>query len=234
MIGSLLSSLTGTFVDAGGVIVASILGGLIGKRLSEKYKNVLIGILGFVAFSVGIESFSEYMPKSHYAVLFIVAMVAGTALGTWMDLEGKINGLTAGKSAGLGKSIITEIILSTLGALPIVGCIMAATEHNFTFLFINASLDFVMVLTLAAADGMGMMACAPVIFIYQFVIILIATFARGILTQPFITEIAILGGLMVASSGLSLMGLKDLKTSNMIPALLVPIIFFACKGIFGL
>lgn len=194
---------------------------------------MLLAILGFIAFAVGFESFAEYMPKSHYAVLFIVSMVVGTTLGTWMDLEGKINGLTAGKSAGLGKSIITEIILSTLGALPIVGCIMAATNHDFTFLFINASLDFVMVLTLAAADGMGMMVCAPVIFIYQFVIILIATFARQIPTQSFITEIAILGGLMVASSGLSLMGLKDLKTSNMTPALLVPIIFFACKGIFG-
>lgn len=232
MLGNIFQSLTGTFVDAGGVIVASIIGGLIGKKLNERYKAVLLSILGFVAFSVGIQSFAEYMPKSHYAVLFIISMVAGTALGTWMNLEGRIDNLTAGKSAGLAKSIITEIILSTLGALPIVGCIMAATSHDFTFLYINASLDFVMVLTLAAADGMGMMACAPVIFLYQFVIILIATFARSILTQPFITEIAILGGLMVASSGLSLMNIKDLKTSNMIPALLGPIIFFACKGIF--
>lgn len=232
MLGNIFQSLTGTFVDAGGVIVASIIGGLIGKKLNERYKAVLLSILGFVAFSVGIQSFAEYMPKSHYAVLFIISMVAGTALGTWMNLEGRIDSLTAGKSAGLAKSIITEIILSTLGALPIVGCIMAATSHDFTFLYINASLDFVMVLTLAAADGMGMMACAPVIFLYQFVIILIATFARSILTQPFITEIAILGGLMVASSGLSLMNIKDLKTSNMIPALLGPIIFFACKGIF--
>lgn len=232
MLGSVFQSLTGTFVDAGGIIVASIIGGLVGKKLNDKYKSVLLSILGFVAFSVGIQSFSEYMPKSHYAVLFIISMVIGTLLGTWMKLEDRIDGLTAGKSAGLAKSVITEVILSTLGALPIVGCIMAATSHDFTFLYINASLDFVMVLTLAAADGMGMMICAPIIFIYQFVIILIATFARSILVDPFITEIAILGGLMVASSGLSLMNIKDLKTSNMTPALLVPIIFFALKGIF--
>ena len=148
-----------------------------------------------------------------------------------MDLEDRINGLTAGKSAGLGKSITTEVILSTLGALPIVGCIMAATSHDFTFLFVNASLDFVMVTILAAADGMGMMICAPIIFIYQFVIILVATFARGALSDPFITEIAILGGFMVAASGLSLLQLKDLKAANMMPALLIPIIFFAAKAL---
>lgn len=227
----MLSSLTGTFVDAGGIIVASVLGSLIGKKMNDKYKSILLAVLGFIAFGVGFESLAVYMPKSKYAVLFIVSLVVGTALGTYWNLEDKINGLTSGKSAGLGKSIITEVILSTLGALPIVGCIMAATSHDFTFLFVNASLDFVMVTILAAADGIGMMICAPIIFIYQFIIIMIATFARGILSDPFITEIAILGGFMVAASGLSLLQLKDLKAANMMPALLVPIIFFAAKAL---
>lgn len=231
----MLTSLTGTFVDAGGIIVASILGSLIGKKMNDKYKGVMLGVLGFIALSVGMESVAVYMPKSKYAVLFIVSMIIGTVVGTWWNLDEKVNGLASGgkSSSNLAKSIMTEIILSTLGALPIVGCIMAATQHNFMFLFINASLDFVMVLVLAAADGVGMIVTAPVIFIYQFVIILIATFAKSWLTDDFITEIAILGGLMVASSGLSLMGVKDLKTTNMTPAILGPIIFFACKGIFG-
>lgn len=227
----MLSSLTGTFVDAGGIIVASVLGSLIGKKMNDKYKSILLAVLGFIAFGVGFESLAVYMPKSKYAVLFIVSLVVGTALGTYWNLADKINGLTSGKSAGLGKSITTEVILSTLGALPIVGCIMAATSHDFTFLFVNASLDFVMVTILAAADGIGMMICAPIIFIYQFIIIMIATFASGILSDPFITEIAILGGFMVAASGLSLLQLKDLKAANMMPALLVPIIFFAAKAL---
>lgn len=227
----MLSSLTGTFVDAGGIIVASVLGSLIGKKMNDKYKSILLAVLGFIAFGVGFESLAVYMPKSKYAVLFIVSLIVGTALGTYWNLEDKINGLTSGKSAGLGKSIITEVILSTLGALPIVGCIMAATSHDFTFLFLNASLDFVMVTILAAANGIGIMICAPIIFIYQFIIIMIATFASGILSDPFITEIAILGGFMVAASGLSLLQLKDLKAANMMPALLVPVIFFAAKAL---
>lgn len=228
----MLVSLTGTIVDAVGIIFASILGSLIGKHMSEKYKAILIAILGFIALAVGFQSFAEYMSKSKYAVLFIVAMVLGTVLGTWWNLDGKVNKLAGKGSAGLAQSVVTEITLSCLGALPIVGSIMAATSHNFTFLFVNASLDFVMVLILAAADGIGMMICAPIIFLYQFLIILIATFAREWLSTDFITEIAMLGGLMVASSGLGLMKIKDLKTTNQMPALLVPIIFFACKGIF--
>ena len=77
-----------------------------------------------------------------------------------------------------------------------------------------------------------MIVCAPIIFVYQFVLILIATFAKTWLTNDLITEFAILGGFMVASSGLSLMGVKDLKTTNMLPALLFPIGFFILKAIF--
>lgn len=229
----MIESLTGTFADAGGIIIASILGSFIGKKMSEDYKGILLSILGFIAFGVGFESVVVYMQKSQYAVLFIISLIVGTVLGTKWDLDGKINKLTAGNSEGLAKSIVTEVILSTLGALPIVGAIMAATSHNFTFLFVNASLDFVMVTILAAADGIGMMITAPIIFLFQFIIIIISTFARGVLTDPFITEIAILGGFMVAASGLSLLNIKDLKAANMMPALLVPILFFAVKGIFN-
>ena len=228
----MLVSLTGTITDAVGVVIASILGSFIGKHMSDRYKGILIAMLGFIALAVGIESFCSYMPKSKYAVLFIIAMILGTVLGTWWNLDGKVNKLAGKGSEGLARSIVTECTLSCLGALPIVGAIMAATSHNFTFLFVNASLDFVMVMILAAADGIGMIVCAPIIFVYQFLIILVATFARDWLSTPFITEIAMLGGLMVASSGLSLMGIKDLKTTNHMPALLVPIVFFACKAIF--
>lgn len=67
----MLVSWTGTLVDAVGVIIASILGGFIGKHMSDRYKNILLAMLGFIALSVGLESFCSYMPKSHYAVLFI-------------------------------------------------------------------------------------------------------------------------------------------------------------------
>lgn len=228
----MLRSLTGTLTDAGGIVIASLLGGFIGKHMDERYKQLLIAMLGFIALAVGFQSFATYMAKSNYAVLFIIAMILGTTLGTWLDLDGHVNRLASKGSAGLARSIITECTLSCFGALPIVGSIMAATSHDFTFLFINASLDFVMVLILSAADGMGMIVCAPLIFVYQFLLILVATFARQWLTTDLITEIAMLGGLMVASSGLNLMNLKDLKTTNQIPSLLIPIIFFTCKAVF--
>ena len=48
------------------------------------------------------------------------------------------------------------------------------------------------------------------------------------------TEISIIGGILIASSGIGILGLKDCKTLNMLPALLVPPIWFVLKGFIGL
>ena len=46
------------------------------------------------------------------------------------------------------------------------------------------------------------------------------------------TELLIVGGLLIVSSGLSLLKITDKKTLNMLPALLVPILWFVLKAIF--
>ncbi len=46
-------------------------------------------------------------------------------------------------------------------------------------------------------------------------------------------EISIIGGFLIATSGLSILEIKDCKTLNMLPSLLVPILFFLCAGKLG-
>lgn len=61
----MLRSLTGTLTDAGGIVIASLLGGFIGKHMDERYKQLLIAMLGFIALAVGFQSFATYMAKSN-------------------------------------------------------------------------------------------------------------------------------------------------------------------------
>jgi uncharacterized membrane protein YqgA involved in biofilm formation len=44
-------------------------------------------------------------------------------------------------------------------------------------------------------------------------------------------ELLIVGGLMIVASGLSLLKLKDCKTLNMLPSLLVPVLWFVLKNL---
>ncbi|MBP3533047.1 MAG: DUF554 family protein, partial [Alistipes sp.] len=42
---------------------------------------------------------------------------------------------------------------------------------------------------------------------------------------------SIVGGILIISSGLSILGIKDCKTLNLLPALLIPILFFLGKAL---
>ena len=45
-------------------------------------------------------------------------------------------------------------------------------------------------------------------------------------------ELLIVGGLLITGSGLSLLQLKDCRTLNLLPALLVPVIWFLLRSLF--
>lgn len=102
------------------------------------------------------------MPKSHYLVLFIVSLALGGVCGTALDISGRFDRLVAkaGKS-NLGKGLATEILLCCIGALSIVGPVIAAVKGDHTMLFTNATLDFVTSLVFGASFGWGMLVVAP-------------------------------------------------------------------------
>ena len=50
------------------------------------------------------------------------------------------------------------------------------------------------------------------------------------ITDTMMTELSIVGGLLIAMSGLSIMKLKDFQTLNYLPALLVPVLWCLLAG----
>ena len=102
----------------------------------------------------------------------------------------------------------------------------SALYGDNTYLFTNATLDCVTSTVLASTYGIGMAFAAPVLFCWQGSIYLGASFLQTFLTGPLMTEITIIGGFLIAASGLSILNVKDMKTLNMLPSLLIPILFF--------
>lgn len=51
--------------------------------------------------------------------------------------------------------------------------------------------------------------------------------------EPMQAELSIVGGVLIVSSGLGTLGIKDCKTVNMLPSLLVPVLAYLIKGVYG-
>lgn len=217
----------GTIVNTGTILTGSILGSIFRKGIHEKYQNCLYNAMGLAATGLGLNAVISNMSSSKYPVLFIVSLALGSLIGTVLDIDGKFKGLMRrlGKSE-LSKGLSTGILLYCIGSLSILGPIQSALYGDNTYLFTNATLDFVTSTVLASTYGIGMTFAAPVLFCWQGAIYLGATFLQEFLTSSLMAEITIVGGFMITASGLSILEIKDLKTLNMLPALLVPILFF--------
>ena len=129
----------------------------------------------------------------------------------------------------LADGLSTAILLYCIGPLSMLGPVISALQGDNTFLFTNATLDFVSATIFASTYGIGMILAAPVLFLWQGMFYAVARFSSQAVSDALMAELLIVGGLMIMGSGLNLLRLKELKTLNLLPALLVPPLWFAAK-----
>ncbi len=227
----------GTIVNTCTILAGSVTGSLLKKGIKKEYQEALYNAMGLSALMLGIRSTVTNMGESNYPVLFIVSIALGSLLGYIIDLQKHFDRLVARFQKGesrLSEGLSTGILLYCIGSLSILGPIQSALYGDNTFLFTNATLDLVTSAVLASTYGIGMALAAPVLFCWQGGIYLIATLLGNGLSDSLMVEVSIVGGMLIASSGLSILKIKDLKALNMLPSLLIPILFFAIKSLFNL
>jgi len=218
----------GTIVNTITILTGSVIGSVFKKGIREKHQNALFTAMGLAATGLGINSVVQNMPKSTYPVLFIVSLALGSLIGTSLELDTRFQKLADKFSVGqLSKGLSTGILLFCIGTLSILGPINSALYGDNTYLFTNATLDLVTSMVLASTYGIGMVLTAPVLFCWQGSIYLLAKLLGPFMTAEMMTELSIVGGFLIASSGISILGIKDCKTMNMLPALIIPIAFCA-------
>jgi uncharacterized membrane protein YqgA involved in biofilm formation len=225
----------GTIVNTGCIIAGSIVGSLLKRGLGDKYKDVLYYAMGLSSLALGASTFTRNIPQSEFPVLFILSLAIGGVAGTALDLDGRTKALIAKRGGeGLANGLISACLLFCVGTFSIVGPIMSATTGDNTFLYTNATLDLVTSMVFAATYGIGIVFSAAVLFCWQGAFYLLGKLAAGsaLLQGTFVNELSIVGGVLIISSGLSLLRIKDCKTLNYLPALLVPLIWFLVKGLF--
>lgn len=222
----------GTLANVGTIVVGSLIGGLFRKVMSEKLSAALMNAMGLAAFGLGINAVVQNMPKSEYPVLFIVSLAIGCLVGTLLNLDDRVAKLTQKNddSGNLGQGIITGCLIFCVGTLSILGPVQSALYGDHTYLFTNASLDFVTAMVLGTTYGIGMALAAGVLLIWQGSIFLLTLLLGSFITDVMMTEISIVGGFLIAMSGLSIMKLKDFHTLNYLPALFVPILWCVIRG----
>lgn len=229
----------GTIVNTATIIVGTIIGTILHRGIKEKYKLMLYNALGLASLAIGLNATISNFPKSEYPVLFIVSLAIGGVTGTALDIDGRFKRLVdkrsnSGQANRLADGLSTAILLYCIGPLSMLGPVISALKGDHTFLFTNATLDFVSSTIFASTYGIGMVLAAPVLFCWQGMFWVIARISSSAISEALMAELLIVGGLMITASGLSLLNLKDCKTLNLLPSLLVPVIWFLAKALLNI
>jgi len=228
----------GIIVNTLAIFIGTLIGCVLHRGISARYENALFLAVGLIAFGVGIGYVVREMPNCQYLALPILSLAIGAVLGEWWNLDGRVHGFVERHMTGGSKTangIISATLLYCVGALSIVGPVMLATTGDNTMLFTNASMDFITAMVFGSTFGWGMLITPLFLFAWQGSIYAIAKYvSAGFFTGDLITELAVVGGFLVMTTGISLLKIRDIKTLNLLPALLVPIVFFMVKDLVGL
>ncbi len=220
-------------INAVAVVLGSAIGALFRKSISEKYINVMNTAMGLCALVLGINVAIGSMQKTQYPVLFIFCLSIGGLVGTVLKLDQRMDVATRKISTtNLAEGITTAILLCCVGTLAMMGPVMSALYGDNTYLMTAATLNLVTMIVLASSYGFGTALTAIVVFIWMTSIYGIAILSRNFISDELISEVSLVGGILIAASGLGILHIKDCKTINLLPALFMPMIFFALKALF--
>ncbi|HRS04817.1 MAG: DUF554 domain-containing protein [Spirochaetota bacterium] len=254
-----------TIINALAIIIGSLLGLVLGGKISEKYRNVVFDGAGITTVIIGIS-----MGLASQRIIYLaLSLIIGGLIGSALDFDGAIlrfgaflERITQRKSSKSDSKVISESItkpvsesvpltdaeaaaetaaliadhrsgwdfghaflnasvLFCVGAMALLGSFKAGTEGDYTLILTKSILDGFMAILMTAAMGPGVAFSALPILVYQGALTLAAQSVKPFVSSLMLSELTGVGGAMVLMIGLNLLSIKQIKTANFLPALLL-------------
>ena len=217
----------GTLINVAAVIIGSLIGLLINRKLPAKIITIIFQVLGLFTLVLGI---SMSLKTEHYLVV-IGSLVIGAVIGEFIDLDKymkrwseKLKQKLRMGNDKFSDGMITAFLLYCMGAMTIMGAIEEGVEGSYDILLMKSLMDGVSSIALASGMGIGVMFSSIPLLLYQGGLTLFSSFIGERLTDVIVNDLSATGGILLIGLGINILEIKQLKILNMIPALLVVVI----------
>lgn len=219
----------GTIVNAGAIILGSLLGCIFKNFIPEKYAESLLKGVALAVIIIGI----KLGLQGENLILLVISILVGTLIGEMLGIENRLDKLGEklenkffNSNTGLAKGFVTCTLIYCIGSMAIVGSIQSGLTGNHELLYTKSVLDGITAITMASTLGIGVLLSSVSVFIYQGTITLLAGVLKSILTEVTVNEMTAVGGVLIMAIGLNFLDIKRIKVGNMLPAVFIPIIYF--------
>lgn len=220
----------GTLVNVATILVGGFLGLLLGSRLPERVRQTVIAGLGLFTLAYGLKLFLS----TQNALAVLGSLLIGVLLGEWMQIDRALQQLGIWLESRFARTedgasdnrfvrgFVTASLVFCVGPMAILGSIQDGLTGDYQTLVVKAVLDGFGALAFASSLGVGVLFSAGIVLLYQGTISLLAVQVQSVVTDAMMVEMNATGGVLLLAIALSsLLEIKQLRTGNFLPALVI-------------
>lgn len=237
----------GTLVNTSSVIIGGLAGLCLKNGIKQKTQDILMQACGVATIFIGASGVLSKMLvinnsnlDTQGTMLLIISLVIGSAAGEWIDIEHKMDyigekiksAVKAQNDTMFVDGFVNVSLIICIGAMAIVGSIQDGISGDYSLLAAKSVLDMVIVMVFASIHGMGAVFSAIPIFFYQGAITLIAALSGSFISDAMINDLSCVGSALIFCVGVNIAFGKKFRVGNMLPALIVVIIYDILIGLF--
>ncbi|HZG56223.1 DUF554 domain-containing protein [Paenibacillus sp.] len=221
--------LLGSFVNAAAIVGGAVLGVLL-PSMNERFQRTVVQGMAIALCVLGL---SMAMKTTHY-VWMVVSLVAGGAIGEWLQIERRFEQVgawlerrvpTRPGASPVGKAFVTASLVYCVGAMAILGSIDSGVRHDHDVLYAKSIMDGFLSIAFASTLGIGVLFSAVPVLLYQGAIALGAAGFAGQFAPAAIeavtAEVSAVGGVLIVGIGINLLELQRIRVANLLPAVVV-------------
>lgn len=216
----------GTIVNTLAILAGCAIGLLLKRGINEKVTDAIMKGISLCVIYIGIDG----MLEGSKTLAVIIAMALGAAIGTLLDLNGKmeklgkmIEGRISNGVAGIAQGFVTASLIYCVGAMAVVGSLQSGLNGDHSMLYTKALLDGISAMVLTASLGAGVGLSAASVFVYQGALTLLAGLIAPVLSDAVVAEMTCVGSILIAALGLNMLGVVKLKVMDYVPAIFIVI-----------
>jgi hypothetical protein len=209
------------------VLAGTLLGVLIGRRLPAGLQERVMAGLGLVTLVLGVDNALQWRDTN--PIIVFGAVLLGGMVGEALGIERRLGRLgdyaqaklARGSHSRVSEGFVTASLLFCVGPLTVVGSIQDGLTGDYSTLASKALLDGFAAIAFASTLGWGVGLAAVTVFVVQGAITLGAGAFDSILAEgsEALAALVSAGGVLIIGISLKLLGLKDVKVGNFLPAL---------------
>ena len=229
----------GTIINTAAILLGGVLGALFGRFLSDSAQDTLTKVCGvstlFIAVSGALEKMFTVENGAIVgsgSMLIVICLAIGAVIGELLKIEDaferfgqwlKIKSGNA-KDKGFVNAFVTASLTVCIGAMAIVGSLEDGLTGDYSILATKAVLDLIIIMVMSCSLGKGAVFSAIPVAVLQGSITALAGLLRPVMTTAALSNLSLVGNVLIFCVGINLVWDKRVKVANLLPAIVVAVI----------